>query len=445
MQTTIEQNRVRERRYEQEREYYRFEEATDIAERIGYPIDHMVHYEMRDGLAWSTSDKEPRPFRELTDSARRLGRQTFTGVNEFEAIRREHEHQEALMVDKFGRGDMDGTVLIKISPVPDAVRDGTARIDGYRRDLLRSFVRVYYRTEQGVTCRLFSLDQSDRIGLAAVGDYLGIDTDNRSSEDILSDYALVDIENVSHGTIGDLIVQTKSIYDGALELQTGKKFYAGSKFADKDDALSIVQGNGLLLNQHVDEVSKIMNKALDPAERKKLLEERRKRTAAAIDLRRKGVDVASVNDAAVTEQMSRQDYGGECATDTLTEVGMNQGRSGEKSEEKWMTCPFCGLQTYGDPCATRLVCNMCAAEVRNGQLVSKGIGRLNALALAEMQMQAKVRDSARPETKKKLSPTEIARRTYGPNASIEYVRGVGDAHYRVIHKDSGEVIGTFKP
>jgi len=346
---TIEQNR--QLRYERHEAYQRFEEATDIAERIGYPIDHRVQYEMRGSLVYAEFDKQNRPFRELTDESRREGHKIFTGVNAFEAIRRECEHQEALMVDAFGRGELDGTVLVKISPVPDAVRNGTADIDGYRRDLLRSFVRIYYRTENGVSCRLFSLDKSDRAGMAAVGDLLGISTSERSSEDILGDHVLVDMgENISDEAITGLVEQTKSVYDQVLELQTGEQYHAGSRMLNKNDALSLVLRHGTLLDEHMKGVTDIMSRALDPTTKKALLETQRKRTTAAMDIVEHGGVVGSSNDSAVTEQMSAKDYSGECATGTgLEAVGMSQGEKAKKKEkmvegkhfDECMNCPNC--------------------------------------------------------------------------------------------------------
>lgn len=349
MQTIIEQNRQRD--YERYEAHRRFEEATDIAERIGYPIDHTVHYEMRNGLAYGTFDTKDRPFRAQTEQAMREGREKFTGVNKFEAVRREHEHDEALMMDAFGRGELDGTVLVKISPVPDAVRNGTADINGYRRDLLRSFVRVYYREGDGVACRLFSLDQSDRVGMAAVGDLLGITIDERSSEDILADHALINIDNVSHESIGELVSQAVSIYDRALEMQTGRNFQAGSRVSSKEDALSLVMKNSSLLDEHMRAISDIMGRALDRETKEALLNDRRKRTSAAVDMAVQGIDVSSSNDTAVTEQMAAKDYDGECATGRTMTEAMAMARGKEKKAEKiekigrhfdeCMNCPNC--------------------------------------------------------------------------------------------------------
>jgi hypothetical protein len=401
---TIEQNRrVGYERYEA---YQRFEEATDIAERIGYPIDHTVHYEMRDGLAYGVFDKQNRPFRELTDEARREGHKIFTGINRFEAIRREHEHQEALLVDRFGRGELNGTVLVKISPVPDAVRDGTADIDGYRRDLLRSFVRIYYEVEDGVRCRLFSLDMSDRSGLAAVGDLLGITTDGRSSEDILGDHALVDMgENISDESVTELVGHAKFVYDKALKLQTGEQFHAGSRMLNKNDALSLVMRHDSLLDEHMKEISSIMSRALDPDAKKALLETRRKRTAAAMDIVEQGGVVGSSNDSTVTEQMSAKDYGGECATgNAANAVGMAQGAKKERELKKG-TCQACLRKGTVGECS---VCLDCEEDDNKGVDLMKVRAKAFAALAARQAQQA-----SRLKPEKSLSKIDQIKAKYG--------------------------------
>ncbi len=42
---------------------------------------------------------------------------------------------------------------------------------------------------------------------------------------------------------------------------------------------------------------------------------------------------------------------------------------------KKMSCPFCGASQYGDPCASRLYCPSCTAEVRDGKVISDGRAR----------------------------------------------------------------------
>lgn len=433
---TLEQNR--QRGHERYEEYRRFEEATDIAERIGYPIDHTVNYLMRGGFAYGEFDSKNRPFHELTNASRHEGHRIFTGVNAFEAVRREHEHQEALLVDQFGRGELEGTVLVKISPVPDAVQNGTADIDGYRRDLLRSFVRIYYRTEHGVACRLFSLDQSDPVGMAAIGDLLGIDIDGRSSEDILSDHSLVNIENISDNAIDELVAQTKNVYDNALELQTNERFHAGSRMLNKDNALRVIMRHDSLLTEHMREITKIMQKVRDPGDQKRLLEVRRKRTSAAIDIVERGGVISSSNDSSVSDRMSTNDYGGECATDSLAKtVAMTQGAE-KKRELKKGTCLACFKEGDVGECS---VCLKCEADDNRGvDLMKVRTQALKAIAAANRHQQ----QASEMRIEKSSSKTDIIKSKYGKYA--EERKGevkVGYAPRIIYDRRTGAVLDTL--
>lgn len=55
-------------------------------------------------------------------------------------------------------------------------------------------------------------------------------------------------------------------------------------------------------------------------------------------------------------------------------VNDEQSESGEVSEEKWMTCPFCSAKVFGDPCAKELTCADCVALVYEGKVLSRGNG-----------------------------------------------------------------------
>jgi hypothetical protein len=437
--TTIEQNRARD--YERYEAHRRFEEATDIAERIGYPIDHTVGYEMRDGLAYGEFDTKDRPFHAQTEQSLREGREMFTGVNRFEVTRREHEHQEALMIDKFGRGELDGNVLVKISPVPDAVRDGIATIDGYRRDMLRSFVRIYYRTDKAVECRLFSLDQSDHIGLAAVGDLLGIDTDGRSSEDILGDHALMNMSSVSSAAIDRLVQNTIDIYDGALEMQTGGKFHAGSRMPNKDDALSMVMRHGSLLDEHMREISGIMTRALSGSAKKELLEQRRIRTTAAIDLVVQGGKVDSSNDAAVSEQISTKEYGGDCPTGYgLNAVGMAQGARKEREFKKGV-CLACLKPGKVGECS---VCIDCEERDNRGVDLMKVREKALAARATKQAIQRRQQEQVgRAAAEKARSKSDVIKSRFGEYARVRNEFVVGGMQQVVYDYRTGETIAQF--
>ena len=336
----------------------RFEEMTDIAERLGYPITITISYEMRDGSAYCTTDTKERPFHDQTELAKLDGKFKFTGDQAFEYTRLSHEHDEALMVDQLGRDELDGNVLIKYSKVPDAVVDGQTDIKGYRRDLLRHFVRIYYRTEQGIDCKLFTLDKNSQLGTEYVGLVLGLDT-AQSSEDLLGDCTVLNIPDDPADYVDRLRAMAISAYDAGIYEESGKITHAGSKYNDQYDAMKVISSQDLLVNQHMRTIADIMQKANAGDYSESLLESTRQRTAAAIKLSSLGETIGSAADASVSAEVANNDYGRECATNT----GMNQTQ--QTMENKWTQgeCQVCFTKTRVGSCQ---VCVMCSAADDRG-------------------------------------------------------------------------------
>jgi hypothetical protein len=424
---------LRRHRAEQDYERYeahrRFEEATDIAERIGYPIDHTVTYRMRNGMAYGSMDTKDRPFREQTEQARKEGVEKFTGVNAFEAIRRDHEHAEALLVDQFGRGELAGNVLVKVSMIPDAVREGTAQIDGYRRDLLRSFIRIYYRDNEDVKCRLFSLDQTDRVAMAAVGGLLGINIEpERGSEAVLADHAIMDMSAVDDVSINTLVAHTIDTYDTALYAQAGENYHAGSKIIDKQDALSIVLNQNSLLDEHMRAISQIMAKARGGEAAGGALEHQRRRLAAALDEIRHGGTVGSLADGSVTAREAQGNYGGECATAANT-MAMAQGQ-----EWKDGVCRVCLKGARVGECSVCLSCE-------NADNAGRDLNKIHARAKKTREDTIKPLnvDTKKPRTEQ-LSKAELIKRKFGAYAEVKMITQIGGAAMTVVDRRSGEQI-----
>lgn len=428
----IDINRQRDReRFEANR---RFEEMTDIAERLSYPIDTTIDYERRGDALYAVSDTVDRPFHAQTFQAMTAGERQFTGDQSFQLERLRLEHEEALLVDTFAAGGLEGNVLIKYSKVPDAVVQGITSINGYRRDLLRSFVRMYYKTDEGVSCRLFTLDHNHQLGTQRVGELLNIDT-TRPSEDVLADHTLLDVPSNPEYFVEQLMGRVIELYDEALAAGTETHTYAGSRYLDKRDAMSAIAAQSHLISQHMDVIASIVSLGLGDG----ALERERRKTAAAIKLASEGQHITSNADASVTSEVASGNYSGDCAlgSSTTEQMGMNQGKTGEQ----WMTCPFCGQATYGDPCASRLVCNVCAAEVRDGRVVSKGIGKRTALSNKlhrGAQVQTNESQSDRPQAKR-----ASIQRQYGDHAIVHIEKAIGGERRYVIHKLSKAVIAQL--
>lgn len=429
---TIDINRQRDReRFEANR---RFEEMTDIAERLSYPIDTTIDYELRGDALYALSDTVDRPFRDQTFQALLAGERQFTGDQAFQRERLRLEHEEALLVDTFATGDIKGNVLIKYSKVPDAVVEGRTSINGYRRDLLRSFVRMYYRTDTGVSCRLFTLDHNHRGGTQRVGELLDIDT-MRPSEEVLADHTILDAPGDPEYFVEQLMNRAIEVYDGAIAVETKARTHAGSSYLDKCDAMTAIAAQSHLISQHMDAIASIMTQGLGNG----ALEQERRKTAAAIKLASEGQHIVSSGDASVASEVARGDYGGDCAlgSSTTEQMGMNQAKTGEQ----WMTCPFCGQATYGDPCASRLVCNVCAAEVRDGRVVSKGIGKRTVLH-STLRRKTPVRSNT-PQFGQPQTKQATIQQQYGEYAVVRTEKAIGSERRYVVHKLSRVVIAQL--
>lgn len=385
---TIQKNRevIEQRRreaYEQFELNQEFEEKTDIAERLGYAIDITISYRIKDGKAYCMSDTQDRPFSNQTFLALQRGQTTFTGSQAFETVRLSHEHDEALMVDDFGAGKLDGNVLMKLSRVPDAVVAGTTDIKGYRRDLLRSFVRMYWREDDMVHCRLFTLDQHNSQGIREIGGLMNINT-NQSSEDTLGEYSLVDVPDSPRAFVFGLSESIKKAYDSSILASTGRVTYAGSLWNEQSDAMAAIDGQQRLFRDHMKAMRAIRQMGLNPEAEEDLLETERQRTAAAIKLASRGEVIESSSDSSVSAEMESGDYGRECATGS-SENGMNQA---QPMENVWRDgkCVVCFREVRVGSCG---VCRACeTADNRGVDLLKLRESNLKKLQEKEAKLKA---------------------------------------------------------
>lgn len=446
MQTVSQREQIQVHARERFEDNRRHELATDIAERIGYPISHTVEYKMIDGMAYATTDLKNRPFRNQTAQALREGRAKYSGVNEFEYIRLGLEHEEALMADKFGSCKLDGNILIKVSRVPDAVVDGTARVRGYRRDEMRSFVRIYYMADGLMKCHLFSLDGNSSEGMAAVGALIGIDMrPGRGSEEILADHRLETISLVDDQRIEEFAENIKERYDAAIWQASGERRHAGSRFLDQKDALSVVKSKPWLLDQHDQEVARIMARSLDTSSQDALIEQSLKRTAAAVTVVERGGAVGSLSDASVDAAVQSGNFDRDCPTGAqqaesiLSSMGMNQAKPREAFKSG--TCRVCLKDSRVGECH---VCQACENADNRGE----SLDAIHAAALrrkvTEQAMARHVIDrtsvSAAPKREKtSLSKSALIQQKYGKHARFTTQKTVGDALTIVTDAQGNEI------
>jgi|JI10StandDraft_1071094.scaffolds.fasta_scaffold32012_2 ribosomal protein S27AE len=425
----------RERDFEMNR---RFEEMTDLAERIGFPIETNIYYDLRGESLYARTDTKSRAFIEQTFQAREEARYMFTGDQAFEQTRRASEHQEAIDVERLAKGELSGNVMVKVSKVPDAIVDGRTSIKGYKRDTLRTFVRMYHRDGGTVRCKLFSIDHNNQIGLQRVGKLVGIKLTGRSSEDILADSSLFDVED-PEAFVEELTEQSIQSYDQAIHEQTGELTRGGSRFVSELDAQSAVESQPHLLSEHFAAISAIVGLGLNESAREDLFEIERQNTAAAISLAVRGYFVGSTGDAAVAAEVAQGNYTRECPTGS--ENAMQQGESDLTKDwiREVQQCPKCGQ--------TKVIAR------KEGEVISGSCGcHLNVCTGKYWTTKPSKKDSkpvmpTQELGKQRLQDTSkdvLVKRAYGATAVLKTYVVFGGAHHDVIDNKSGVVIDTLK-
>lgn len=362
----------------------------------------------------------------------------------------EYDDQRRLALG--GEGDPD--ILVVESVIPEVVIDGVD-LGAYDANRMKTLVRIHQRTGRGIRSTSISLDRSDRKGLQAIARLFGQTIhDDDSSEDILA----MRMWGYS-SALPNPVNRVRRVYDEQLERRYGGDWYGGRQDGDVIDALSFIKKQPDIIEAHMRRMKQIEN--LPPSERKKAREDARYDFAATLDDRRNGgttigdsVDLASSGGEARAEG---REYKSDCPTAELQNQNQDPNEPSqaqqaakklyEKSEVKAMTCPFCGLTTYGDPCAFRLVCSRCSAEVRGGRVMSRGIGREAALAQeAEAKEQRQEKSKQEEKLVRKIAATAIpvvfeSNDKYYENIEMVGIGGIV-THVREISRD--EWVGRRK-
>lgn len=420
--------------------------ATNVAERIGFPMNHIIDYEMVDGQAWCVTARMPEPMVEITGASLEQGAGMYYGVNAFQQERLRLEHEETMLVDQLFRGELGGNVMTVISRIPDAVARGVANIEGYRSDLMRGLVRVYYVSgDGGFRCRMFSIDQNDPAAMHALGETLGIEiAHGESSEVTLSRRNIMNMSSVSDEDIELLTQQAIKAHDGVLLRKTGAMYYAGSAFSTQEDALAMVKRHPWLLEECRQNIHIIESSGLSDVEKQRAIEAQIKKTTGAINASVDGYEVTSSSDGIAGDYAATRNYAPDCPTgpSALENVLSNQGK------EIKMTCPHCGLTTVGDPCAFRLVCGMCEAEVRGGRLINKGIGRTAALARSVNRSnfgdkETDSRTEMKDKPKNSYDKAKALQQQLGDHAVVRLERAIGGQDIFVVDKTTNVVYQRF--
>ena len=437
MQSVLEQ--ISQRGVERYEAYRLFEEKTDLGERLSLPIENHLELEVVDGQVYGRDTTgQQRRMTEWSHQAYEVAMRDpgFDGANAVERVRRKHEYEEAVTVESLEPGE----VMVVFSPIPDAALEGRTSIQGYRTDLARTFCRLYRHEGTRVRSVTLTLERSNKQALSSAAAMIGMRLPaSMQSEDILATRYITALSEQAFEDLPDVI---RSHYDLSLHDQTGVTYFAGNALAGRQDSMRFINDNHDIVEEHMRFLRSIEARLAPGPLRDDELEKLRRRTAAALDERLHGGHVGSIGDVSVSERMEAHDYGGECATGAAMSSQEQMGLAvAKRGETIWMTCPFCGLSTYGDPCASRLVCNMCAAEVREGKIVSTGKGRRAALRSNRKESPSHNQTSVNQSTVRRKP--ETIKQLYGQNAVIRRELVVGGERRYVVDKYTEAVIAKL--
>ena len=383
----------------------------------------------------------PQPMIHITGDAVIDGRSRYYGKTEFQNVRLGLEHEEVALFDQMIRGENAGNVMVVVSPIPDAVVNDPDSIEGYRTDLMRSLVRIYYILPDGrPRCRMLSIDRSNPEILMALARQLNLPIASwAGSEDMLSRRGIFSMDSVDDIAIAQLAEHVIDTADSAMLAMTGEPLYAGSKFSSVEDALTMVKRYPWLLEECRVKVRIIEASGLSDVDKKARREEQIKRTTGAIHAAIDGHAVSSSSDGVAGGYVANNNYDQDCPTGPSA---LENTLATSTDKEVSMTCPYCGLTTKGDPCAFRLACSNCDAEVRGGKLYNKGIGRAAALARrANKETFGHTVQSQGSEKKPKndILSNETIKRQFGHNAIVKSETVIGGKERLVVDKKTNQV------
>lgn len=411
-------------RYEQ---YRLFEEKTDIGERLSLPIENHLELEVVDGAVYGR-DIQGRP-RRMTDWAREAYESSqidaaFSGANSVERLRRHYEYEEAVAVETL----QVGQTMVVFSPIPDAAREGRLTIQGYRTDLARTFCRLYTRREHTVEAVTLSLEQSNKQALRDTAQQLGMKLPiSMQSEDILKVRHLTTLTTDQVSQLPDTI---RACYDLSLYHQTGEVFFAGNRLAGAQDSMRFINENHDIIDEHMAFLRAIESRLGNGRTRDEELEKLRQRTAAALDERLHGGQVVSIGDASVSDRLSTNDYGGECATGAQgaqEQMGLAQGKH-------TTNCPLCGMRGVTATVeGETITCSDCrgSVDICTGKVTP---GKPKRSEPAQQVRRPK-------QFKQSLKPPHLSlEATYGQYMELRTIKTIGGAKTVVVHRYTGEIV-----
>lgn len=295
-------------RYEAYDAALRNEEITDQSERLAAPMENRFEYMLgNDGHLYSE-------YGDMLLQVLGKGLQTAAAAIQanpelaFEFHRRELEMEELLQVEALAAGLLgDATTLIKFSPTPDAVRSGQVVMNGYDQNRQKLMVRIWQRTESGVSSVSMSLDRSHYAAMQAAVRAAGHEIpEGLGSEDMLAKNFL------SKRPLDELVVTIREAYDASLGEVLGGTWHAGRKFDTVLNAREFIMKHPGFIEQHMKAISEIQKLGLDTAQTQAALERARYDFAAALDDRLHGKAVNDMGEAGAGARAEGRTFDRDC-------------------------------------------------------------------------------------------------------------------------------------
>jgi len=436
LQTTIQNNRLRE--YERYQEYQRFEydrartdEVTDMSERIAAPMRNTFDYEMRsDGELWFQGEPLGHIFDDGIAVAEELARENPQFTTEL--IRRHLERQEYNDMRKLALGgDDDPDLLVVLSPIPDEVLEGF-RLNAYDTKRKKTLVRIFQKTDFGIEATSLSVDLSDRDGLNAIAQLFGKTiAPEATSEDILAMRFLGYAEEYGE----DAVKTLRTAYDTALSEKFSGEWYAGRQPSDVLDAKAFIEQQPDLIEKHMEEIAMI-KKRHTGNEREKKLEDARYNFAAALTRRMRGdSDSSSLSEAGDVARANGESYDGDCPTritDTTAKQSLSELGMGKDEHLRCVTCPICGSKGVdGIVSGNTITCSKkgCTVDRSTGEVLRGPGGKRKKVAKEETATTSAKKQARQRDAKAVFGGHVEERTTYsvGSAESVVYDRRTGTA------------------
>lgn len=240
------------------------------------------------------------------------------------------------------------------------------------------------------------------------------------------------------GSNGGSIEKMRQAYDEVLSAKHEASFYAGRRVAgnlpEENAWAGVIRHRDLVEDYFLKEIENLAKKNLPRPE----LEREKKRLTygvwAALKSRLESIAIISDrpglagNIYGISVQQEVTCAYNEVASRGEMLLGCGGSMKGEGEQAllsahssdvfesvfgKKISCPFCGAAQYGDPCASRIKCADCEAEVRDSRVVNKGNGGSRARKARRLgsfaQYWAELTEKTRRQQQEKLIAEENRR------------------------------------